>query len=777
MYLYDVKRERLPDTVGNKARNLRRLHDKGFCVPDALVCSWEAHERFHQGDEKVLDELRLELQTRLDGGGSHAVRSSANVEDSFEHSFAGQFKSFLNVQGLDGILAAMREAWAAADSPAVQSYLAHLPGSTAAPRMAVLVQRMVNPRASGVAFSRNPMTGADETVIEAVPGSGEALVQAGATPQRWVNRRGQWLLKPESDLLPESLAEELAAQTRRISRAFRADVDLEWVYDGQNIQWLQLRDITSLRDLKVYSNRISKEMLPGIIKPLVWSVNVPLVCGAWTRLLAEATGERLDPLSLAGCFYYRAYWEMGAFGRIFERLGMPRDSLERMMGLDARAGMSTFKPGMRMLPLVPRLVGFLAGKMRFAAVLDRSLPALEQRYRQWPLSETSRLPERELLSQVDALFALSQEAAYLNIVAQLLMFSYNAMLRRQLQKLGVDCEHFDLAADIQGLELYDPAPHLRQLHEQFAALPDEARQAILAGDEAALPRWPQAAAFHSNVAAFLERFGHVSDSGNDFSSVPWRETPHTILQLIAGYRPPQMSKARLELATLPLSGMRRRALQWAYNRARHFRLYREQANLVYTYGYGLMRVYFLALGDCLVQRGVLERPQDVFYLHEHELRDIVGGQRDGRDAAGLVAQRQAEIEQCRDAALPTTIYGDQAPPLVSARSRRLRGTPTSRGYYTGKIRVVRGIQDLPKLQQGDVLVVPYSDVGWTPLFAKAGAVLAESGGILSHSSIIAREYGIPAVVSIPDVTCLPDDQLVHVDGYTGEVTLQDELHA
>jgi pyruvate,water dikinase len=103
----------------------------------------------------------------------------------------------------------------------------------------------------------------------------------------------------------------------------------------------------------------------------------------------------------------------------------------------------------------------------------------------------------------------------------------------------------------------------------------------------------------------------------------------------------------------------------------------------------------------------------------------------------------------------------------------MSGTPTSRGYYTGPVKIVRGLQDFQKLETGDVLVVPYSDVGWTPLFARAGAVIAESGGMLSHSSIIAREYGIPAVVSVVNAGMLKDGQCVCVDGYLGMVTVVD----
>ena len=102
---------------------------------------------------------------------------------------------------------------------------------------------------------------------------------------------------------------------------------------------------------------------------------------------------------------------------------------------------------------------------------------------------------------------------------------------------------------------------------------------------------------------------------------------------------------------------------------------------------------------------------------------------------------------------------------------QMKGIPTSLGTYSGPARVILGINDFEKLNDGDVLIIPFSDVGWTPLFAKAGAVVAESGGMLSHSSIVAREYGIPAVVSVVGACRIIDGILISVNGYTGEIAL------
>jgi pyruvate,water dikinase len=160
-------------------------------------------------------------------------------------------------------------------------------------------------------------------------------------------------------------------------------------------------------------------------------------------------------------------------------------------------------------------------------------------------------------------------------------------------------------------------------------------------------------------------------------------------------------------------------------------------------------------------------------LHIDEVRELTSTDQPGYDPRELVRQRKDEIDLMRDLVPPETIFGDEAPTLDPSPGVGLKGTPTSRGAYTGPARVLKGIQDMARVQPGDVLVIPYSDVGWTPLFAKAGAVVAESGGILSHSSIIAREYGIPAVVSVLGACQLADDTRVTVDGHSGKIMVHD----
>ena len=192
----------------------------------------------------------------------------------------------------------------------------------------------------------------------------------------------------------------------------------------------------------------------------------------------------------------------------------------------------------------------------------------------------------------------------------------------------------------------------------------------------------------------------------------------------------------------------------------------------YTRGYGLFRPRFLEIARRLVERGDIGDEDDIWYLEHAEIEALLDGE--AVPAAELVARRRAEIEAVTDAVMPEIIFGDHFVParVPDGTGDELRGIPTSRGTYRGPLRVVKGRDDFDTVEAGDVLVIPFSDVGWTPLFARAGAVVAESGGILSHSSIVAREYGIPCVVSVPHATTIESGLVATVDGYTGLVTLE-----
>jgi phosphoenolpyruvate synthase/pyruvate phosphate dikinase len=672
--------------------------------------------------------------------------------------------------------------WDSAHLPAVQAYLEKLPPAQRGLRMGVILQEMVNPLVSGVAFSRNPITGEDEVIVEAVLGAGTALVQDGITPLRWVSQAGNWKASPPDSPIASELIQQVLEQTSLAARLFKKDIDLEWVWDGQELFWVQLREITSLKNLTIYSNRIAKEVLPGMIKPLVWSVNIPLVNSVWVVFLTELVGKnelKIDDLSKS--FYYRTYFNLSAFGRIWQMLGMPRESLEMMMGLLPRTpGQRFFKPTAHMLKLTPRLLAFLWQKWRLGDRFKQEYPLLAARFESYDWKNASRLSETELLEIIERLFGDLHQVVYYNINIPILLGIVHALLVRFLHKHGVDLAQYDLMEGKTDSLEFAPDHALQLLRQDYACLDPALQQRLSDCTVHDFQSLPGITAFQEKVAAFLGRFGHLSDSGNDFSVAPWRERPELVLKLIAQ---PSVATAavgsRISFSDLKLGGLNRGWLKLLHERAQQFHLYRDQISSLYTFAYGLFRPYFLALGEHLRTRRVLADPADIFYLSRDEVQQAlsmpsVPPQGLPVDWRLLVESRKAEMERCREVALPTLIYGEAAPVLDIEAADKLTGVAASRGCYAGPVKVVHGLEDFHKVEPGDVLVIPYSDVGWTPLFARAGAVVAEAGGMLSHSAIIAREYRIPAVVSVAGAMRLADHMQITVDGYRGEVILHNQ---
>ena len=766
--------------IGNKAINLRRLAERGFRVPQTWVIPWEAYQRFRAGEKTaVLEELRREIAQNLDLGTSYAVRSSANIEDDLHLSFAGQFKTLLNVKGVDAIVEAVEQIWESVNSETAHAYQTKVTLQDKPLYMAVIIQKMVAAVYSGVAFSCNPLTGLNEVVIEAVKGEGTQLVQDGITPLRWVEKYGRWLEQPAQNDAPAELAREVAAGTRRIQKVFKKEIDLEWVYDGKDLYWVQMREITGLSKINIYSNRIARDMLPGIIKPLVWSVNIPLVNTVWVRLLSEVIGKNdIQPERLAKSFYYRTYFNMGVMGRIFELMGMPANGLEVMMGLIPKdPHQPAFKPGRKAMRLLPRMLVFAWDKWNFTPKFLSAYAGLKKEFAGLRQHRLSAASEKELLAEIDRLYSVVQRTAYFNIVIPLLMALYNNLLNSQLRKLGTDMASFDLMEGMEEVQDYDPNVHLLRLHESYCRLSPSQQEQISAQGYAGLSSIAGAEAFHQQFEQFIDRFGHLSNSGNDFSVIPWCESPDLLLKLVKDFRKDEEVKGdRVRFGDLKLAGMKRWWVGLLYRRARQYRLFRDQISSLYTLGYGKFRPYFLELGRRLAERGFLKEAADIFYLDFAQVRQIALGLGiDAVEVQNQVARHKEEIAKTANVILPTVIYGDEAPPIQPADSKKLTGIPTSRGYYCGKLKVVRGIEDFHKLEDRDVLVIPFTDVGWTPLFARAGAVISESGGMLSHSSIVAREYHIPAVVSVQGAMQLVDDTKVAVDGYRGEVIILEPL--
>ena len=728
------------EQVGNKVLKTQLMMRQGLRVPQSWAVPFWVMDAYLRDREGTLDLLDREMRRVLPGDLRFAVRSSAEGEDESVRSFAGQFASLLNVPR-DRVTGAVEKVWLSLHERELKDY-ASGPG-----RMGVLVQVMVPPNVSGVSFSCDPLSGRRVVIVEAVEGEGVRLVQEGLTPWRYEMTSDLVLLAGEGGLDGKVLR-DVVRTTFRLRDRTGGELDLEWVYDGRRLHWVQLRGLTGPRTLDRYTNTFSQEFLPGMIKPLVWSVNVPINSHGWVRVLSELTGRKdLSADNLARSFYYRAYFNMGEFGKVWEAMGLPQDLLERMMLMRGKGTMS-FRPTPKLMLSSWRLLRFLWSKRRWFREVEAALDRLHSDYRSRKEEELKGLSDEELWRRVEGMLDAGTVSVYYTILCMISSTIVTRIWRKYLERRGMDWQVMSLRTGGDGGY---PEAALRELRELMKGVQGEPILETLRRD-------PRNERFCRSFHDFLEEYGHYSESGNDFSVPPWREMPELVLDILRTISEKERLPA-IRARGLLLSGLQRQEAR--------FRSYRERMGSMYTRHYSLYRWYFMEMGCRLVDRGVLGGAGDVFMLEWKELKDaLLHGAGDVRT---LVQARKEEMARLTDVSLPPVIYGDEAPPVHHEALHVLKGTASSGGYYQGRAKVVRGLADMKRLQPGDIMVIPYSDVGWTPFFHLAGALVSESGGILSHSSIIAREYGIPAVVSVPGAMRIPDGAILEIDGYRGEV--------
>ncbi len=736
-------------------------------------------------------------------GGPVAVRSSLVGEDAHGASFAGQFHSQLQVEGEETLLVAVRACWASLFARGAAAYLdQQQPASTSdggGPAMAVVVQRMVAATAAGVAFSADPVSGELGVIIEAARGLGDSVVGGRVTADRYlVDSRGVLAevtpAVPEEPVLSETAILSLAKTVRDLAARAGGPRDIEWAFDG-GFAILQCRPITSLIGRHIYSNRLTADMAPGLIKPMVYTTNTYAVAReVFGKLFTELIGPNdYDFTRLVPLICSRVYADMTLMGDLLMRIGLPPNFMEMMLRSEHadRGHMMRMDP--RTLLAMGRMLrlAFRHGRLppHQSAMVTRRQATLEPyRGRDW-----SQTPLSELLVQLDELVALRNGSYWLFFVSMMGMAVRNALLRRWVERRTTDIPCSDLIRGLTGLRSLEPLHEIGRLAELARQLPSDLRGTLSVADPAELQDRldisPVGRALFTEVATFLERFGFLGSNGSDFTASTWAEHPVLIWRAIA--RAAESSDAvSAEVAVMARQEARRcvRAELGPIPRLVFDRLLasivaaielRESVGLMMSEYSFQMRRLFLAIADRLVARGDLAEREDLFFLTYDEMQALAGGRLQAGEAQARIAGRRAEIEADALLSPPSVISGDpdgvrRAPSPEPEVGAYLSGIPGSRGMAQGRARVVHDPVKAPAcLSREDILIVPYSDVGWTPLFSSIGGIVAETGGQLSHAAIVAREYGLPAVVGVKGATRLiREGQPVSVDGSRGRVYLE-----
>ncbi|MFB4309505.1 rifamycin-inactivating phosphotransferase [Actinomadura sp. GTD37] len=762
---------------------------------------------------------------RLGEHASFAVRSSATAEDLPTASFAGQQDSYLNVAGPAEVLRHVRRCWASLFTERAVAYRARNGFDHRKVRMAVVVQRMVLPDASGVLFTADPVTSNRKTAtVEAVWGLGEALV-SGLVPadvytvrdDRVVTRavaekRRSVRASPEGGTedvrvdparrarpaLTDAQVVRLVRLGRRIEAHFGRPQDIEWCLAGDEFHIVQSRPITTLFPLpraddeenRVYVSVGHQQMMTDAIKPLglsLWQLTTPrpmheaggrlfvdvapvLATPAGRTSLLETLG-RSDPLI------------RDALQAVVDRDGFLRPLPDEDPGpapagdppapieTDPAIAAGLIRRGRASVAALQRAIGDLSGP----ALLDFVLA---------DIAELKRVLFDPLGSQV--VMAGMEAAWWLNDRLDAWLGEKNAADALTQSVPG------NVTSEM-GLALLDVADEIRPHPDVVAFLrrvADEGREGAGFLDElAGLPGGREA---RDALRGYLDEYGMRCAGEIDITRTRWSERPAMLLPAVLGNignfgpgagerrfaegREESRRKERELLARLrALPGGERKAAETKrmIDRVRAFAGYREYPK------YGMVSRYFaykqalLGEADRLVRSGVLRARDDIFFLRLQELRDVV---RTGRVDAGLVQERREEFRLHEALTPPRVVTSDGE--VVTGRYRRddappgaLAGLAVSAGTVEGRARVVMDMAQAD-LEAGDILVTAFTDPGWTPLFVTAAGLVTEVGGLMTHGAVIAREYGLPAVVGVEHATRLiRDGQRIRVHGTGGYVQI------
>lgn len=747
-----------------------------------------------------------------------AVRSSATAEDLPGASFAGQQETYLNIRGQEAVLSAVKKCWASLWTARAIAYRLNNAIDQDTVALAVVVQELVAADAAGIMFTANPINGRrDELVINAAWGLGEAVVSGAVTPDTLTIRKGTWRMlsretaekqimtvrteqgtqevavpdrQKKKAVLKYSQAAELARLGVTIEQYYGMPMDVEWALAGGKFAIVQARPITALPvewkapdPSAIYARGSLAEHIPSPVTPLFATLGLEIANEATARMWDRVMGDVAKRLMLAGGMY------QALNGYVYGGMRMKGRDFFYIMK------MSISQIGPMFRGSVER---WQAARRELAAVVDA-----------WERKPVEMLSPSELLEGVHVLFGAA--CRYFTDIQTTLpaasssevLFTrlYNGLIRR---KQDPEATVFMLGFDTVVLEseksLFDIAMWVK-------ANPALAEYILHSTTEDLLADFPRESAPDGLPVdvwrAWQQRFQqHLAAFGRtayefDFSNPTPIEAPGPLLEAIRGFldgkahnpherqreaieKREQAERAVLARTGWPRKGWFVKLLHWAQETAPM----RENSILDMGMGHYQIRRMLGELGRRFAVGRAIAQAEDIYWLEKAEVEELAAALEKGQPLPDLSESVPGRKEQWR-------AYLKITPPVMvpekSGWSKLihgaevekkdgkfvLKGVGTSAGAVTAPARVLFGPEDFGKMQPGDVLVAVTTTPAWTPLFAMASAVVTDIGGPLSHSSIVAREYGIPAVMAARSATrIIQSGQMITVDGAQGTVTVE-----
>lgn len=767
---------------------------------------------------------------------SWAVRSSAVAEDSVKASFAGIHDSFLNVYGLEEILSAVKGCYASLWSPRAVAYRKKMNINDDDATMAVVVMEMVEAQAAGVGFTCDIQSGRqDVMMINANFGLGESVVNGTVEPDTYYlefetlnseakliqlkigNRQGMTVLNEEggTKLIPidSSVSQVLSNPNikrlgRLLQRVFDAlgnseqHQDVEWVYDGRDFVLVQARPVTIIprktfpalqEQNDIWSNGNYRDSVPMVQSPLNRRLMKNII-----DIIHHMSFTRLGYQLPVGIQFSKFY-----NGRLYCNLSAYQWSVYNSMG-GRPDGFNDFwgghQPAINIGNLKPE-PGFEDRAMKFNELVNQArqnAPKIWEEVsasvRKITGSGLEHWKDEDFIAGYDELGkiagTLAKEFNFLAAVGSMPVFLLIQSLNKYFEGRELMMLNALMIGGTEGITSAEHGYRLVELAEIARKDVDAAKYlSEISFDSLGWRELPEYSPFKKAFCEFVKEYGHRTVYELDIINPRWNEDQTYLLGIIhstiniadiSKLRKEQKEKREqvwLEIKD-KVPDSEHAAIRNLVKECQVGAMVREKTKSALAEVMEAYRIIARKLGCRFYERDLIKEADDIFFCTWSEIFSVLNGEWNGIGLQALINMRKNWKKEMELLDPPDVIFGEipRFEKQVSwISSNYLEGVPVAAGKASGLAKLIRHPDEGVQLQPGEVMVAPSTDPGWTPLFLKAEAVVMETGGFLSHGAIVAREYGIPAVVNIPGVmNIIKDGWTIAVDGNNGKIFFHDK---
>jgi rifampicin phosphotransferase len=755
IYKFDEITDGLP--VGGKANGLAFLHQRGLKIPAFFVIT-------HEGRSSFFDNPAAHISWMKDG--NKAVRSSGLREDGETQSFAGQFESYLNLQTPNEIVKAVKDCIASGETERVKKYDSD---SHKENHVAVIIQEMVDAKYAGVAFSADPVTGRrDISIINIVEGLGDKLVDGKAIAEQIeINKHARKDSEIVSKIATNSILQELNNGLIQLKNEFGAEVDVEWAVDQYDtLYWLQVRPITTLST--VHPNELDSklasedevltranigEMMPGHLTPLSLSTfgraieygiqDFYMQCGVQKEIFEDHFNIKY--------FYNHGFISLSGLYKISDYILLPKNEYIELSILGRELE--------RKSPSSPRNI-FIQIRNQFKQFgyfrkAKKRLKLLQLLCEN--IHQPQGLDSIELYKWIDSqLSNLNLAYSYHYCTSGKSGSQYSALISvisggpKPTPESNTYASNF--LQNIDGIVGADSIQQLKTIAKEISkvlpnneTLSDSDLLNEIQSDDGALGK---------TYKKFILEHGHRCVREAELAEKDWSQDPIKLIPVLrnitlSGHfdntkKSFDMNEAMSKLPKL--NGLKKMIIKKLALSTRDAVVMREMSKSAAIKFQQKLKFAYIELARDLENNELIDDASDLFYLTHHEIGLLLHGELD--KSSQIITDRKRLNHVYSKMSFNEVYYGHPYPVNNQSSEGTSQGTVVSQGKVIGKIKVVRSLDEADKLEKGDIMVCQYTDIGWSPYFAIIGGIITEIGSPLSHGAVVAREYGIPAIVNM-----------------------------